>query len=115
MFGDPVVTTAILDRLLHHSHVITILGDCYQHAAAEFCTSLMQSKQNRRKTREASPEHREPLAATALWKGALARGLLHFIRGSVPHVAEGSDFRCRLTRSGADWGAQQVRRIQAQL
>jgi DNA replication protein DnaC len=23
VFGDPVVTTAILDRLLHHSHVLT--------------------------------------------------------------------------------------------
>lgn len=27
VFGDPVVATAILDRLLHHSHVITIRGD----------------------------------------------------------------------------------------
>jgi len=30
VFGDPVVATAILDRLLHHSHVITILGDSYR-------------------------------------------------------------------------------------
>ena len=28
--GDPVVATAILDRLLHHSHVITIRGDSYR-------------------------------------------------------------------------------------
>jgi DNA replication protein DnaC len=27
VFGDPVVATAILDRLLHHSQVITIRGD----------------------------------------------------------------------------------------
>src|ERR687898_992675 len=27
VFGDPVVATAILDRLLHHSHVVTIRGD----------------------------------------------------------------------------------------
>jgi IstB-like ATP binding protein len=27
VFGDPVVTTAILDRLLHHSHVLTIQGE----------------------------------------------------------------------------------------
>jgi DNA replication protein DnaC len=27
VFGDAVVATAILDRLLHHSHVITIFGD----------------------------------------------------------------------------------------
>ena len=30
VFGDSVVATAILDRLLHHSHVITIRGDSYQ-------------------------------------------------------------------------------------
>jgi hypothetical protein len=30
VFGDPVVTTAILDRLLHHSHVVTIRGDSYR-------------------------------------------------------------------------------------
>ena len=30
VFGDPVVATAILARLLHHSHVITIRGDSYR-------------------------------------------------------------------------------------
>ena len=30
VFGDPVVATAILDRLLHHSHVITIRCDSYR-------------------------------------------------------------------------------------
>ena len=28
--GDKVVTTAILDRVLHHSHVINIQGDSYR-------------------------------------------------------------------------------------
>ena len=28
--GDPVVATAILDRLLHHSHVLTIKGESYR-------------------------------------------------------------------------------------
>ena len=28
--GDPVVATAILDRLLHHAHVVTIRGDSYR-------------------------------------------------------------------------------------
>jgi len=28
--NDKVVTTAILDRLLHHSYVINILGDSYR-------------------------------------------------------------------------------------
>ena len=30
VFGDAVVATAIFDRLLHHSHVITIRGDSYR-------------------------------------------------------------------------------------
>lgn len=30
VFGDPVVTTASLDRLLHHSHVIPIRGESYR-------------------------------------------------------------------------------------
>lgn len=30
VFGDNVVATAILDRLLHHSHVVTIRGDSYR-------------------------------------------------------------------------------------
>jgi len=30
VFGDPVVATAILDRLLHHAHVVTIRGDSYR-------------------------------------------------------------------------------------
>jgi DNA replication protein DnaC len=30
VFGDPVAATAILDRLLHHSQVVTIRGDSYR-------------------------------------------------------------------------------------
>jgi DNA replication protein DnaC len=30
VFGDQVVATAILDRLLHHSHVLMIRGDSYR-------------------------------------------------------------------------------------
>jgi hypothetical protein len=30
VFGNPAVATAILDRLLHHSHVVTIRGDSYR-------------------------------------------------------------------------------------
>jgi DNA replication protein DnaC len=30
VLGDHVVATAILDRLLHHSHVLTIRGDSYR-------------------------------------------------------------------------------------
>ena len=28
--GDEVLATAILDRLLHHSHVVTIRGESYE-------------------------------------------------------------------------------------
>jgi DNA replication protein DnaC len=30
VLGDQVVAAAILDRLLHHSHVVTIRGNSYQ-------------------------------------------------------------------------------------
>ena len=30
VFGDPVLASAILDRILHHSHVITIVGRSYR-------------------------------------------------------------------------------------
>jgi len=30
IFGDPVIATAILDRLLHHSTTINIKGNSYQ-------------------------------------------------------------------------------------
>ncbi len=30
MLGDKIVATAILDRLLHHSHVLSIKGDSYR-------------------------------------------------------------------------------------
>lgn len=30
VFGEPAVATAIRDRLLHHSHVLTIRGDSYR-------------------------------------------------------------------------------------
>ena len=30
VLGDPVVATAILDRLLHHSQVLTIRGESYR-------------------------------------------------------------------------------------
>jgi DNA replication protein DnaC len=30
VFGDPIMATAILARLLHHSHVLTIKGDSYR-------------------------------------------------------------------------------------
>lgn len=42
VFADPVVATAILDRLLHHSHVLTIRGDSYR-LRAERKSGLIKS------------------------------------------------------------------------
>jgi DNA replication protein DnaC len=30
VLGDPVIATAVLDRLLHHSHILNIKGDSYR-------------------------------------------------------------------------------------
>lgn len=30
VLGDPVIATAVLDRLLHHSHILNIRGDSYR-------------------------------------------------------------------------------------
>jgi DNA replication protein DnaC/transposase len=45
VFGDSVVATAILDRLLHHSHVITIRGDSYR-LREKRRSGLLQNRQN---------------------------------------------------------------------
>ena len=47
VFGDAVVATAILDRLLHHSHVITIRGDI--SAAREATLRAAESPRGHRK------------------------------------------------------------------
>ncbi|MEN6441464.1 MAG: ATP-binding protein, partial [Syntrophobacter sp.] len=38
LFGDPVITTAILDRLLHHCKVINIKGHSYRLKGHAFAT-----------------------------------------------------------------------------
>ena len=46
VFGDGVVATAILDRLLHHSHVITIKGESYRLKEKKR-SGLLQNKVNK--------------------------------------------------------------------
>jgi len=46
VFGDAVVATAILDRLLHHSHVITIRGDSYRLRAKRRAGLVNQASAN---------------------------------------------------------------------
>ena len=50
VFGDPVVATAILDRLLHHSHVITIRGESYRLKEKRRAGLLTASKQRETST-----------------------------------------------------------------
>lgn len=50
VLGDPVLATAILDRLLHHSHVINIRGDSYR------------LREKKRAGLFASPTQAEPIA-----------------------------------------------------
>ncbi len=48
VFGDPVIATAILDRLLHHSHVINIRGESYrlrEKRRSGLLRSIVESKQ----------------------------------------------------------------------
>ncbi len=53
VLGDPVIATAILDRLLHHSHVINIRGDSYR------------LREKKRAGLFASPAQAEPAATPA--------------------------------------------------
>lgn len=46
VFGDAVVATAILDRLLHHSHVITIRGDSYRLRTKRRADMVTQASAN---------------------------------------------------------------------
>ena len=41
VFGDTVAATAILDRLLHHSHILTIRGDSYRLREKK-CSGLLR-------------------------------------------------------------------------
>ena len=47
--GDKIVTTAILDRVLHHSHIINIQGDSYrlkeQKEAGKLDQDLFKNKE----------------------------------------------------------------------
>jgi hypothetical protein len=86
VFGDPVVATAILDRLLHHSHVLTIRSDSYrlrESAAADCC------KRPRRRQRlcqhDADPDLSQGGVVLAAVKHA-APGFADGLRGTVQLV-----------------------------
>ena len=51
MLGDAVIASAIIDRLVHHGHVIKILGDSYR------LNSALEAKTNTQTPQEQSPEN----------------------------------------------------------
>ena len=51
VFGSTVVATASLDRLLHHSHVVTIRGDSYRLKAKREARLFTEQRKNKEKAR----------------------------------------------------------------
>ncbi len=69
VFGDAVVATAILDRLLHHSHIITIRGESYR---------LKEKRRSGLLNKPASATKSKPTKGGSVLRGA---------KGSKPGVA----------------------------
>jgi hypothetical protein len=67
VFGDPVVATALLDRLLHHAVVVQIEGSSYrmrQHADLLPEHSRSSSPSTRRRRNAAAGHHQRRLSIT---------------------------------------------------
>jgi DNA replication protein DnaC len=45
LFGDPVIATAVLDRLLHHCKVINIKGHSYRLRGYDFAKKNISDRQ----------------------------------------------------------------------
>ena len=74
VFGDPVVATAILDRLLHHSHVITIRGDSYRREKRRSGSApSLWARLCRDRLDVIAGEHRGLAASTVAWIFAVVR------------------------------------------
>ena len=59
IFGDQVMATAILDRLLHHSTVISIKGDSYRLREKKKAGMLEKQKARKEETDKEKPEKKE--------------------------------------------------------
>jgi hypothetical protein len=55
VFGDPTMPTAVLDRLLHHSHVVTICGDSYRLKEKRRSGLLQKAATTERKSEKKGP------------------------------------------------------------
>lgn len=53
VFGDPVVATAMLDRLLHHCHIVNIRGNSYR--LREYREMAMPTNQDPPRRRPGGP------------------------------------------------------------
>jgi DNA replication protein DnaC len=47
LFGDPVIATAILDRLLHHSKVVNIKGHSYRLKGHSFSSQIFKEQEQK--------------------------------------------------------------------
>lgn len=57
VFPDAVIASAVLDRLVHHAHIVPIVGDSYR------MKDVAQARQPKPKPKEnASPPHPEPVS-----------------------------------------------------
>jgi DNA replication protein DnaC len=55
VFGDPIIATAILDRLLHHSTTINIRGESYRLKRSEEGWSVPETRRRREPANSLSP------------------------------------------------------------
>jgi hypothetical protein len=69
VFGDPVVAIAVLDRMLHHSHVVTIRGE----------SQRLREKRRSGVLQKAAPTHE----TTTVQPRTTGAGL-HGAKGAVP-------------------------------
>lgn len=60
IFGDHVMATAILDRLLHHSTVISIKGDSYRLREKKKAGMLEKQRIRKEESKEGKPAKKEP-------------------------------------------------------
>jgi hypothetical protein len=65
IFGDPIIATAILDRLLHHSTTVNIRGESYR----------LKERRKAGLLPAPEPQHAEPAAALTNNRGKRSHSL----------------------------------------
>jgi DNA replication protein DnaC len=80
IFGDPIIATAILDRLLHHSTTVNIRGESYRLKERRRAGLLPRSGQ----------EAAAPLAAAATGSRERGKGVRKSTLGAPDRIGESS-------------------------